>query len=314
MVNADSQVNLDWVNNANAIESDLKFNADGSPHKFYHGFPCDCGRTCTYEGDVIAHLDTIRHKAQDKSQNLALFWIDLKLSSSGITDFFSSGQKLAEVMTRSGSLFPPGENVPINVLLGAETLAEKDFFRGFRQYISNKRPQLLQKFGYDFSDTSHSVDEILDTFDRLGIKENIWIGDGITNCLPRSTTRLEKILAKRDSYSGSGLAPFKVYAWTFDKKSSMRKYLQLGVDAIIANYPNRMKDLVEDEFHNSLSLATHATDPWERIKASEAIPSLAQGCQWSTCWEYTNPDTWCWTPTKCNKASDCWGNLVCHSA
>ena len=311
MVNSDSEVNVDWVNNANAIESDLAFKADGSPDKFYHGRPCDCGRACSYKSDVIAHLDTIRHKAQDRSQNFALFWIDLKLGSSRIKDFFSSGKKLAEVMTKSGSLFPPGKDVPVNVLLGAETLDQKDFFLGFRHYISKNRPQLLQKFGYDFSDTSNTVDEILNTFDELGIRENIWIGDGTINCLPRSTSRLEKILAKRDSYDGSGLAPFKVYAWTFDRTSSMRKYLQLGVDAIIANYPSRMKALVENEFHDSLTLATRATNPWERIKASEAFPPLAQGCQSSTCWKYTTQNHWCWTPTKCTKASNCWGNLVC---
>ncbi len=41
MVNGDSQVNADWVKPANA--SDLVFNSDGSPHRFYHGpIPCDC--------------------------------------------------------------------------------------------------------------------------------------------------------------------------------------------------------------------------------------------------------------------------------
>lgn len=115
------------------------------------------------------------------------------------------------------------------------------------------------------------VDTILNTFESIGITENIWVGDGITNCLPRSTSRLEEILAKRDSFNGAGLAPFKVYAWTLDRSSTMKRYLQLGVDAIIVNYPSRMDAVVRNEFPNSLSLATRATDPWERIKASEAI-------------------------------------------
>lgn len=216
----------------------------------------------------------MREKAQDKSQNFSLFWIDLKLSYSGITDFYSSGQKLAELMTRRDSLFPSGENVPINVLLGAEALNQKNFLRGFREYISQNRPELLLKFGYDISGND-KIDDILDTFKEIGFTKNIWVGDGITNCLPRSTKRLKEILAKRDSYAGSGLAPFKVYTWTIDKESTMRDHLMLGVDAIIVNYPGTMKSLVNSEFQDSLFLATRTTDPWTRIKKSEAIPPLA---------------------------------------
>ena len=237
----------------------------------------------------------------------------MKLSTSGIADFYSSGRKLAEAMTRKGSLFPPGKVVPINVLLGAEKLDQKEFFHGFRQYISESRPELLQKFGYDFSDTSNDVDEILNTFEEVGIRSNIWIGDGITNCFRplKSNSRLMKILARRDSYDISGQAPFKVYAWTLDKKLTMRELLQLGVDVIIVNYPDRLRTLVKEEFHDSLILATRATDPWKGIKASEVIPPLAQGCCQSYCWEYTNPDDRCWTSTRCSDVSDCWGSIHC---
>ena len=311
MVNGDSQIYADWVTNANAIESDLMFKSDGSPDQFLHSRPCDCFRNCDYKNDVLTHFASIRRKAQDASQSLVLFWIDLKLSKSGITDFFSSGRQLAEAMTRSGSLFPPGEIVPINVLLGAEGIDQKDFFRGFRQYISDNRPELLHKFGYDISDTNNDVDEILQAFEEVGITENIWVGDGITNCLTKSDSRLKKILDKRDSYTNKGLAPFKVYAWTVDKISSMRYYLHLGVDAIIVNYPSRMLNLVKEEFHDSLFLATSETNPWERMKSSEVIPPLAQGCSRSYCWKYANPDDWCWTSTTCSKASDCWGSIYC---
>ena len=313
MVNSDSQIYEEWVNNANAIESDLMFNSDGTLQRFFHGIPCDCGRYCSYENDVITHFASIKQKAQDDSQSLVLFWIDLKLASSDITDFYLTGQILAETMTRSDSLFPPGEVVPINVLLGAEMLDQKDFFRGFRQYISTNRPELMQKFGYDFSDTSNDVDEILQAFEEVGIRENIWVGDGITNCLTpfRSYSRLRKILDKRDSYISSGLAPFKVYAWTVDTQSSMRDLLHLGVDAVIVNYPSRMRSLVEEEFHDTLFLATDETDPWERIKASEVLPPLAQGCSQYHCWKYSTPDDWCWSSTSCSQDSDCWGDIYC---
>ena len=53
----------------------------------------------------------------------------------------------------------------------------------------------------------------------------------------------------------------------------MRKRLQLGNDTIV-NYPDRMKALAEDEFHDSSSLATCATYPWERIKAAKPFVLL----------------------------------------
>ena len=310
MVNGNSQLNEDWVDDANAIEADLEFNADGSPKRFYHGSPCDCRRSCSHENDPITHFATLRRKAQDEIQKFALFWIDLKLSYSKITDFYSSGQKLAKLMTRSDSLFPPGEDVPIDVLVGAEALNQKNFHRGFKEYISQSRPELLPKFGYDFSG-SNDIDDILDTFEEIGITENIWMGDGITNCLFKPRTRLKEILAKRDSYTGSGLAPFKVYAWTVDSESTMREYLMLGVDAIIVNYPDRMKSLVTDEFTDSLFLATRATDPWKRIKKSEAVPPLAQGCKRGECWKYTNPSDWCSTSSTCSRDTDCSGSISC---
>lgn len=237
----------------------------------------------------------------------------MKLSNSGITDFYSSGQKLAEVMTKRGSLFPPGEVVPMNVLLGAERTDQKEFFRGFRHHVSKWRPELLPKFGYDFSATSNDIDDMLNTFEELGIRENIWMGDGRTNCLPQSYSRLEKILARRDSGKSSRLAPSKVYSWTVDRKSTMRKLLQLGVDAIIVNHPDRMHSLVTDEFRDSLFLATRETDPWKHIKATNVAVPLAQGCsRWkSTCWKYVNRNNWCWTTATCNKSNDCWRNIHC---
>ena len=109
--------------------------------EFYHGVlkPCHTPfiQRCYNRDDVQTHFAAIRRKAQDNSQNLSLLWIDLKLTASGMTDFFSSGQKLAESMIRPGSLFPPCKEVPINVLLEAKYV---NFFAGFREHIMNERP------------------------------------------------------------------------------------------------------------------------------------------------------------------------------
>ena len=268
MVNGNNELNKDWVKYGNALESDLQFNADGSPRRFYHGFPCDCGRNCFHKGDTVEHLQIVRSKAQDMSQNFALFWIDLKLGAVETQNLFSSGQQIAKVIIKN--LFPAGETVPLHVLLGAEQTDQVNFFRGFREYITMKRPELMSKFGYDISKTKYTIDEILNALKSVGITDNIWMGDGITNCLPRGNSRLKRILARRDSGSG----PDKVYAWTTDKSSTMREWLKLGVDAIIVNYPDRLEHLVKVEFKNSLVYATRATDPWKRITKSQAVPPI----------------------------------------
>ncbi len=134
MVNGQSQINDDWVIPANAIESDLAFNSDGSPKEFYHGPPCDCFRTCNKKDNVATHFAAIREKAVDPNKNVTLFWIDLKLAASGIRDFKDSGEKLAKIITQSNSLFPPGKDVPIHVLLGAEAIDQDQFFVGFLDY------------------------------------------------------------------------------------------------------------------------------------------------------------------------------------
>ena len=47
MVNGNNELNKVWVKYGNALESDLQFNADGIPRRFYHGFPCDTiSRNC----------------------------------------------------------------------------------------------------------------------------------------------------------------------------------------------------------------------------------------------------------------------------
>ena len=183
---------------ANAIESDLSFDSKGNLKEFYaEGYFCNFfTRGCNQKYYVLNYFAIIRQNVQNKTQKLALFWIDLKLTESGMTDFFSSGQKLAESMTRRGSLFPPDEEVPVDVLLGVEHVSQKDFFRGFREVIKNHRPELLPKFGYDIS-AGEDVDTILDALKSIGIKENIWLGVDVTSASPKMLTNYPKELVKK---------------------------------------------------------------------------------------------------------------------
>ncbi len=120
--------------------------------------------------------------------------MDLKLGDSGISDLKKSGEKMATMMTQSGSLFPPGESIPLHVLLGAEDIEQKEFFVGFRKYLKINRLELLDQFGYDFTGTDTDINEILRTFKEIGIRRNIWVGDGTINCWLRGTHRSNRSL------------------------------------------------------------------------------------------------------------------------
>ena len=307
MVNGNDEINENWVNYANAIESDLLFLADGHPDKFYHGTPCDCGRNCNRSDSVLAHLNTVRQKALADSK-LILLWLDLKLGKVQKDNLQFSGRQLAIDITKEGSLFPPGaDTASINVLLSAhlKNVGNKEFATGFREYIMENRPELFPRFGYDFSNRELDIDSVLAMFEELGIRENIWMGDGSSNCFPKSDDKLLKILEKRDSATVSGNAPFKVFAWTTDQKSTMRRWLMLGVDIVFTNYPSRLKEVVEGEFQNSLVLADNTVDPWTRIKSSEVVTPLGRGCSQGYCWLYTSSDQWCQSTTTCSSDNDC---------
>lgn len=62
----------------------------------------------------------------------------------------------------------------------------------------------------------------------------------------------------------------KVYEWTVDLSSYQAAALDLGVDGIITNVPERLDGLIREKFANKYRLATIRDDPWERHAAFEA--------------------------------------------
>lgn len=77
--------------------------------------------------------------------------------------------------------------------------------------------------GFDFSG-NENLDDIRSAYHSESIYSNIWQGDGITNCLPRGTSRLREALWRRDQ-SGDAFIN-KVYWWTVDKMATMRTVLR----------------------------------------------------------------------------------------
>ena len=161
-------------------------------------------------------------------------------------------------MTRPGTLFPPDEKSQLMFYLELSMHPKTISLQNFGNTHMSKwpGPELLPKFGYDFS-AREDVDTILNAFKDIGIKENIWIGAGATSISPKPITNyLMKLVKKGDSETE--VVPIKVHAWTVDYASSMRYYQQLiGSFAVIFNYSDRMKHVVIDQFKDILSLDTY---------------------------------------------------------
>jgi hypothetical protein len=57
-----------------------------------------------------------------------------------------------------------------------------------------------------------------------------------------------KTIAKAITIRDSGHSFRLVYPWVVDSKKNFRRYLDLGVDAIMTNEPERLRTLVEKEY------------------------------------------------------------------
>lgn len=77
--------------------------------------------------------------------------------------------------------------------------------------------------GFDFSG-NEDLEYIRYAYEAVNISHHIWQGDGITNCLPRGTSRLREALWRRDQPGPTYVD--KVYWWTVDRMSTMRAVLR----------------------------------------------------------------------------------------
>jgi hypothetical protein len=93
-------------------------------------------------------------------------------------------------------------------------------------------------------------------FEEIGVTNNCY-GNGITEWSPDITNNIEESICKALMFKKRRGVIKLVYIYTLDKKSSMRKYLKIGVDGIMTN---DVKDLVNvlrsKTFKERIRLAT----------------------------------------------------------
>lgn len=267
MVNSIEQIRryLDW--GANVIESDIQFHPNGSVREAYHGFPCDCFRTCTRNANLKQFLQYVRNITDPRipgsyANRMVMQFFDLKLTGSNYKRI--SGRELARhvldyLWTNDGS-----REQEVRALIYIDSVEDREAFEGFvEEFQARGAESRLKDVGFDGG--SGDLGEIRRMFARLGIN-NIWQGDGKSNCLSPlyPDGRLRRAVAVRDSRSGY---PQKVYHWTIDLKLRMRLSLNIGVDGMITNDPDDLLAVLQESYYrNEYRLATPADDPFARYE------------------------------------------------
>ncbi|XP_049523920.1 dermonecrotic toxin SPH [Dermacentor silvarum] len=264
MTNTIAQVDEAMELGANSIESDVAFTFNGTAAWFYHGVPCDCFRRCRRHQDVPALLDYIRKTTSTNggiySQRLVLLFLDLKVKKVHPMYMHNAGADIAEKLVKHlWSGVDPWR--AMKVLLSS---SDGEVVWGAVLTIYRLMPIMLRNVGVDISNKSERLHAIRNVYLSLGMLGHRWQGDGTTNCISfmRSASKLQKIINNRELNHHVE----KVYQWTIDIPTKLRRSLRKGVDAIITNRPDRLATILkEDEFRGMVRPATIYDDPWTRF-------------------------------------------------
>lgn len=266
MVNGVDQIEEFLDEGANAIEADVTFDSDGTAKFMYHGFPCDCLRYCWYSSLLFRYLVEVRKLTTpgypEYRENFVLLLLDCKLSSLRKEMKIKAGEDLAKKLIIY--LWQRGKaESKVWILLSIPHTDHVDFIKSFRETLKVEGfSHLESKIGWDISG-NEKPEVIENALRNIGINDSLWLSDGITNCMPRSISRLNSLIERRN-LEKSEIS--KVYFWTIDREKNMKKALRLGVDGMITNKPKRLVGILNDpEFSNDFRLANITDNPWERI-------------------------------------------------
>lgn len=234
MVNSIKEVNYYLSRGANAIEADVAFSPNGTALYTFHGYPCDCFRHCTEREDIGKYLEYVREVTRPDSpyfkRQLALLFLDLKISGLPPSAKAVAGQDLAAKVIEH--LFGNGESdTQVNVLMSIGHIYDSDFVLGFQNELESRdlASNLSSRIGWDVG-LNDPVSSIVSMWRRIEVINNIWQGDGRSNCISPfyNLGRLTTVIERRDERNEMIDDPYidKVYHWTIDLTHNLRASLR----------------------------------------------------------------------------------------
>uniref|UniRef100_A0A0K8RI17 Putative phospholipase n=1 Tax=Ixodes ricinus TaxID=34613 RepID=A0A0K8RI17_IXORI len=151
MVNSKEQVSEFMDTGANAIECDVQFYENGTAHRTYHGFPCDCFRICTRSSEIKDYFDYIRNVTISGAKyhgKLLFLLLDLKTSHLPTENKQSAGADIARILMDHLWINVTFSET-VNVILSIGYVTEKDVLRGAVQAIQQRGAKYLDRIGFD---------------------------------------------------------------------------------------------------------------------------------------------------------------------
>lgn len=280
MVNAVYQIDYYLNQGANSLEFDIDFDTAGIAKFTFHGIPCDCFRNCMHYEDFVTYIKHVqRLTTPDDSlfrEQLALLFMDFKLNGLSSESLVRAGKdvavKLLDHYWKRGN-----SGGQANILISIPSIRQIEFIRSFLKILQYENASDYEsKIGFDFS-SNEDLKEIENGLNKAGIRDRIWQGDGITNCLPRGTKRLLNIIDIRDRNLDTYVK--KAYWWTVDRQSTMQRVLTFGVDGLITNYPYRLVNVLKEAgLSKQVRLAVLDDNPWKKYppRTASFISALLQ--------------------------------------
>jgi YVTN family beta-propeller protein len=246
MTNSPSLV--DWAigQGANALEMDLRFDANGVPQNFNHGGFCDCsclrapypsGMVCSVTSNVCGvTTEVTTHLKHIASSGAALVILDSKIDDLSSGALQKAGSKVIGLI--EDNLFTKG--YAGKVIVGAPTIQTGSvYLPAAAAAAANSAYKGQIYFGID-GERSNFIGTMRDLA-GLSSNKRVW-AVGISACAPGQYYDQLDAGAKQQKNGVIGM----VYTWTFDSDSSMTETLKHGVRGIITNYPARLLQKATD--------------------------------------------------------------------
>ena len=244
MTNTPNAIRWALEQGANGIEIDLKF--DGThPSQFHHGAHCDCscllqflsiqdhgcrslGEGCSGSTSVTQMTDFLG-SSEILSSHLALIYIDAKLEKS-MRNYAEAGANVVRLFNEN--VISRGYRGQI--LLGCSTVSQTDYLRGAIEEANHSK--YADRYFYSIDSEGDNAEKVWDHSLQLGTK-NLVYTTGITSCLPKTFYNAIQYSLETKAYVSVGI-------WTIDQKSSMKSYLNAGVNFILTNRPKAAVEVI----------------------------------------------------------------------
>ena len=232
-----STLSLNWAvaEGANAIESDLQFDVNGEPTVFEDGgVLCDClcalttDHICTplmrkCAGSEVQSNAALHMQHIARHNGIALFLIDSKVTATMGATLVKAGSSIVPFVDKN--LF--GYGYRGKVIIGSANIATFDYVRAAATAAMGSPNK--QSYFFTFDEEKDDYIGVMDMLSRF--TNNRVFGTGISSCYIGTYYDGIKAAVAGRKAGQNGLT----YIWTLDSESSMRKYIDTGMHAIITN-------------------------------------------------------------------------------